>query len=54
MVMHTYNPSTWEGKTGGSRVGGQPETHREILSQKKKLEKKKPLLVIPATQKIGG
>jgi hypothetical protein len=31
MVVHTYNPSTWEAEAGGSRVQGQPGLHNEIL-----------------------
>jgi hypothetical protein len=46
MVAHTFDPSTWEAEAGGflsSRsawstewVPGQPELHRETLSQKNK------------------
>jgi hypothetical protein len=46
VVMHTFNPSTWEAEAGGSLssrpawstkwVPGQPRLHRETLSQKTK------------------
>jgi hypothetical protein len=36
MVVHVYNPSTLEYEAGGSKVGGQPGLHNEILSQEKK------------------
>jgi hypothetical protein len=49
VVMHTFNPSTWEAEAGrflSSRsawstkwVPGQPELHRETLSQKNKSKK---------------
>jgi hypothetical protein len=35
MMMHPCNPSTWEAKTGGSQVQGQPGLHRENLTKKK-------------------
>jgi hypothetical protein len=49
MVVHAFNPSTWEAETGeflSSRpawstewVPGQPGLHRETLSQEKKKKK---------------
>jgi hypothetical protein len=33
MVVHTYNPSIWEAKTGGAQVPGQPGLCSEALSQ---------------------
>jgi hypothetical protein len=36
MVLHTYNPSTWEAEAGRLRVQGQPGLHSETLSLKKK------------------
>jgi hypothetical protein len=30
VVVHTYNPSTWEGEAGGSRVQGQPGQHSKF------------------------
>jgi hypothetical protein len=52
VVVHAFNPSTWEAEAGGflslrpvwstKWVPGQPGLHRETLSQKtKKLKKKK-------------
>jgi hypothetical protein len=45
VVVHAFNPSTWEAEAGGflssraawstERVPGQPELYRETLSQKK-------------------
>ena len=32
MVVHTYNPSTWETETGGSQVRDQPQQLSETLS----------------------
>ena len=32
VVVHTYNPSTWEAKTGGSQVQNQPQQLSETLS----------------------
>jgi hypothetical protein len=50
MVVHAFNPSTWEAEAGGflsSRpawstkwVPGQPGLYRETLSQKTKQKKK--------------
>jgi hypothetical protein len=50
MVVHAFNPSTREPEAGGylssrpawstKRVPGQPELHRETLSQKIKKKKK--------------
>jgi hypothetical protein len=34
MVVHAYNPSTWEDEAGGLRGQGQPGLHSENLSQK--------------------
>jgi hypothetical protein len=44
LVVHTFNPSTWEAEAGGflslrpawstERVSGQPGLYREILSRK--------------------
>jgi hypothetical protein len=34
MVMHAYNPSTWEVEAERSQVHGQPGLYRETLSQK--------------------
>jgi hypothetical protein len=52
VVVHTFNPSTWEAEAGGflsSRpawstkwVPGQPGLHRETLSQKKPPKKTPP------------
>jgi hypothetical protein len=36
MVVHTYNPITWEMKARGLWVQGHPGLHREMLVQKKK------------------
>jgi hypothetical protein len=36
MVMHFCNPSTWEGKGGGSQVLGQPGLHSKMHLKKKK------------------
>jgi hypothetical protein len=36
MVVHTYNPSTWEDEASGLRVQGQPRLHSKILIQKNK------------------
>jgi hypothetical protein len=33
-VVHTYNPSTWEAKAGGSLVQGQPGLQIDTLSPK--------------------
>ena len=51
MVVHTFNPSSWEAEAGGflsSRpawstkwVLGQPELYRETLSRKTKKKKTK-------------
>jgi hypothetical protein len=41
MVVHAFNPSTWEAEAGGSRVPGQPELYSKTLSQKKKKKKKR-------------
>jgi hypothetical protein len=51
VVVHAFNPSTWEAETGGflssrpvwsiERVPGQPGLHGETLSQKTKKRKKK-------------
>jgi hypothetical protein len=51
VVMHTFNPSTWEAEADGflnsrpawttERVPGQPGLHREILSRKKKKQTNK-------------
>ena len=48
-MVHAFNPSTWEAEGGGSLslrlawstecVPGQPEPHRETLSEKKEKEK---------------
>jgi hypothetical protein len=55
MVVHTYNPSTWEAKAGRSefgtsliyRVSGQPGLHRKSLSwgskKKKDVEHSRPV-----------
>jgi hypothetical protein len=50
VVVHTFNPSTWEAEAGGclefetslatKRVPDQPEVHRETLSQKTKQQNK--------------
>jgi hypothetical protein len=50
VVVHTFNPSTWEAEAGGflsSRpawstmlVPGQPGLHRETLSKKRRRKKK--------------
>jgi hypothetical protein len=47
LVVHAFNPSTWEAEAGGSLslrpvlstkcVPGQPRLHRETLSQKTKI-----------------
>jgi hypothetical protein len=39
MVVHTYNPSTWEAEAGGSRVLGQPGLHSDIYQERKKERK---------------
>jgi hypothetical protein len=36
MVIHACDPSTWEAKTRGWRVLGQPGLYNKTLSQKKK------------------
>jgi hypothetical protein len=51
VVVHTFNPSTWEAEAGGflslrpawstKWVPGQPELHRETMSRKTKQNKKK-------------
>jgi hypothetical protein len=40
MVIHAYNPSTWEAKAGGLQVWDQPVLHSKTLSikQTKKLK----------------
>jgi hypothetical protein len=50
MVVHAFNPSTWEAEAGGflslrpawytERVPGQPLLYRETLSQKNKNKQK--------------
>jgi hypothetical protein len=40
VVVHAFNPSTWEAEAGGYRVPGQPGLHRETLSRKTKQNKK--------------
>jgi hypothetical protein len=47
VIVHTYNPITWDAKAGGLRVGNQAGLHSETLSQKRKKrkEKRKKLLV---------
>jgi hypothetical protein len=39
LVVHTYNPVTWEAEVEGSRVQGQPGIHSETLSQTNKQTK---------------
>jgi hypothetical protein len=36
IVVHTYNPSTWEAKAGGPQIQGQPGIHSKTQFQKKK------------------
>ena len=41
MVVHTFNPSTWEAETGKLlRVQGQPGLQKEILFQPTLTQKK--------------
>jgi hypothetical protein len=42
VVVHTCNPSTWEAKTEGLWVQGQPMLHSETL---KSLKKKKKIVI---------
>jgi hypothetical protein len=46
MVVHTYNPSSWEAKTGGCRVQGQCRLHCETLSQKHKNQKQNKMVFL--------
>jgi hypothetical protein len=50
VVLHAFNPSTWEAEAGGfltrsawstELVPGQPRLHRETLSQKNNKKKNK-------------
>jgi hypothetical protein len=57
MVIHAYNPRTWETEARGSRVGGLPELHKGTLSEKnqtstKKLEKDHPWLVFGTSVRL--
>jgi hypothetical protein len=36
VVVHAFNPSTWEAAWSTERVPGQPGIHRETLSRKTK------------------
>lgn len=37
MVVHDYNPNTWEAGAGGSRVRGQPRLCRRPCLKKRKI-----------------
>jgi hypothetical protein len=66
VVVHTFNPSTWEAEAGGSmssrlawftvQVPGQPGLHRETLYQKTKQNKTKQnkTKFIKAKQNVCG
>jgi hypothetical protein len=41
VVVHSYNPSSWEAKAVGSQVQGQPGLHSETLHQNKQKKLKK-------------
>ena len=56
MVVHAFNPSTWEAEAGSlssrpawskEQVPGQPELHKETLSQKTTKNKTKSYLLNP-------
>jgi hypothetical protein len=40
MLVHAYNPSTWEAEAGRLQVPAQPGLQSRTLSQKKKKDKK--------------
>jgi hypothetical protein len=41
VVVHIYNPSTWEAEEVGVWVQGQPEVHNETLFQRTITKKQK-------------
>jgi hypothetical protein len=40
MVVHAYNPNTWETVAGESQIQGQPGLHSETLTHKTKQKAK--------------
>jgi hypothetical protein len=55
VLIHTFNPSTWEAEEGRLQVPGLPELHSNNLSQKnenknKNKTKQKPFFTEKASQ----